>query len=445
MVAELNEAYSILRNPKTRREYDQVQQAKELHHASSPPPPPHPEFESGELTPGQVSFASLPKNVQERLYHRQENKGQEQFQVKLGSVVWNYVFIGVLLCWFWYLFAGADGAKWKSTTASWYIGVTLAVGFLIGLNIVKVTRWIKATLKPYFYITPIYFIKTEYDLVNFYPIWTLMDAAVTHNYRNGSYQSSHVILKFGGYEESVTLSSQEQVSSMLERMRVYDTRLRMAHKKREYEYFRNNDDFLHVPRSHTPAHDILSKAKRLAIYCVSVLLSGIVLYAAMATNDNLSRERWVRHPAPPKYTLSPGAQRPARSSYPEKPLPHSGSVQLYTNAAREAPLEIKAAEGTHHFVKLVDNYSHAPVLTVFLRGGTTINIEVPFGTYEVRYASGQSWHGYEYLFGPHTTYSRAERLFTFQRVGNEISGFSITLYQVAHGNLPTSAIRPTDF
>ena len=126
-------------------------------------------------------------------------------------------------------------------------------------------------------------------------------------------------------------------------------------------------------------------------------------------------------------------------------MPASGSVHMYTKADRVAPFEIKAAQGSHYLLKLVDAYTYAPVLTVFVRSGATVDVDVPLGTYEVRYASGESWYGYEYLFGPDTAYSKADQTFTFELVGNQVGGFTITLYKVANGNLHTSQIKPTDF
>ena len=67
------------------------------------------------------------------------------------------------------------------------------------------------------------------------------------------------------------------------------------------------------------------------------------------------------------------------------------------------------------------------------------------GTYEVRYPSGDKWYGYEYLFGPETSYSKADKTFTFRVEGNQVSGFTITLYKATDGNLHTSPIEPTDF
>ena len=454
MLAELNEAYSILQNATSRAQYDEFRSGKQRRQTAppSPPkpqrepePPPTPSFELGELTPGHAAFARLPKKVQDRLLKRQQNKTEDQFQVKLSSAVWNYVFIAVLLCWFWYLFADANGAKWKDNTLLWYAGITLTVGGLIGRNCVTIWRRVKAKLKPYFYVTPIYFLKTEFDIVSFRPIWMLKDVAVTHNYKNGLYQNSHVVLKFDGHDESLSLSSKQQVETLFERVRAYDARLRTAYANGDHQYFLNYDDFYRVPRSGVPPPVLLSKGKQAFIYAVSVFVCAGGLFAAIASNEELSLKRWVRHSTPTEYTPRPTSQRVVRSSYPEQPLPYSGSVRTYTSGERIAPFEIKASQGSNYLVKLVDAYTHAPVLTVFVRSGTTVNVDAPIGTYEVRYASGKTWYGYEYLFGPDTAYSKADKTFTFEVVGNQVSGFTITLYEVAHGNLRTSTIRPTDF
>ena len=72
-------------------------------------------------------------------------------------------------------------------------------------------------------------------------------------------------------------------------------------------------------------------------------------------------------------------------------------------------------------------------------------MRVPFGTYVVKYASGQKWYGYKHLFGPNTAYNKADSTFAFRREGNQIKGFSITLYAVEGGNLSTLPIKPNDF
>ncbi len=86
-----------------------------------------------------------------------------------------------------------------------------------------------------------------------------------------------------------------------------------------------------------------------------------------------------------------------------------------------------------------------PALTLFVRGGETEKIKVPLGTYELRYASGDKWYGYEHLFGKNTSYSKADKTFTFQVQDNSVNGYTVTLYRVANGNLRTSRIGKADF
>lgn len=450
MLAELNEAYSVLRNNDKRREYDnhhrRTQQQKTSKTRRSPhksnAPPPY--FEVGEMTPGQVLFGNLPEKNQSRLLKRQKNKEVDQYRVKLSSTFWNYVFIFILLCWYLFLFVDADGAKWQRDTLLWYSGITVVVGILIGRNSITIFRWFKSSLKYYFYITPIYFLKTEYDIISYRPIWMLKDVEVTHNYRNGFYQDSDVVLKFDDYNESLTLSSTKQVESLFNKIKTYDNRLREAYAKRDRTYFINNDDFYKVPRSEIKDTESIAKYTRISIYLISVIICLISLLIAIVANNKLSQKLWIKHSVPNVYMENPTPNN-VTPSYPEQILPYTGSVQTWVAVERIAPFEIKAAQGSHHLLKLVNTFTDEPTMTIFVRSGTTVEVDVPLGTYEVRYASGGTWYGYEYLFGPGTTYSRADKTFTFEIIENQISGYTITLYRVADGNLHTSTIRPTDF
>jgi len=131
--------------------------------------------------------------------------------------------------------------------------------------------------------------------------------------------------------------------------------------------------------------------------------------------------------------------------YHEEPMPLNGALQIYTNSERIAPLEIITSNGSNYLVKLVSTYSQQPIMTVFVRGGNTISIQVPLGTYEIKYASGKKWYGYEHIFGTETGYSKADKTFTFENTGYKISGYTITLYSVHNGNLRTSKISQSEF
>lgn len=132
-------------------------------------------------------------------------------------------------------------------------------------------------------------------------------------------------------------------------------------------------------------------------------------------------------------------------SEPEQPLPNPGRIQWYSAGDPVAPLEIKSPAGSHYLVKLSGYYSGKDVLSVFVHGGRTVALDVPLGTYSIKYASGERWYGPEHLFGPDTVYSKAESSFEFRRVGDQISGYTLTLHKVLHGNLHTSTISPEEF
>ena len=130
----------------------------------------------------------------------------------------------------------------------------------------------------------------------------------------------------------------------------------------------------------------------------------------------------------------------------EQSLPPNGHVRPPVNASQTAPFRILTSGGdTHYFLKLEESGTGRSALTVFVRSGHQVDMRVPFGTYVVKYASGQKWYGYQHLFGPDTAYTKADSTFAFRREGNQIKGFSITLYTVEGGNLSTLPITPKDF
>lgn len=129
----------------------------------------------------------------------------------------------------------------------------------------------------------------------------------------------------------------------------------------------------------------------------------------------------------------------------EVPALMNGTIDLYTNQPRVAPLEIDTSGSGYYFVKLVKTETDETVMTIFIHAGQTITTEVPLGSYDVKYASGESWYGYQDLFGTETRYSKANSVFNFQDKGNQISGYTITLYEVVDGNLSTSEILAADF
>jgi hypothetical protein len=129
----------------------------------------------------------------------------------------------------------------------------------------------------------------------------------------------------------------------------------------------------------------------------------------------------------------------------EQPLPPNGSLRRETRGEAAARFKISSSGSSHHLVKLEDVVTSRPVLTVFVRAGQDVEIRVSLGTYIVKYASGETWYGYQDRFGPNTSYSKADTTLEFARQGNQVTGYSITLYGVPGGNLRTTGISAGDF
>lgn len=74
-----------------------------------------------------------------------------------------------------------------------------------------------------------------------------------------------------------------------------------------------------------------------------------------------------------------------------------------------------------------------------------MEIDVPLGEYEMRYATGTIWYGEADLFGSKTTYSKAEEFFEFTQEGDYVYGYTVELYHQSSGNLETNNINESEF
>ena len=136
-----------------------------------------------------------------------------------------------------------------------------------------------------------------------------------------------------------------------------------------------------------------------------------------------------------------------RTSAPLPPAlvpPNSGTTRKNVAAASVAPFEIKTSTGSNHLIKL-ENISGVRVMDIFVRGGDTIEVLVPLGSYILKYAVGDTWYGHEHYFGPDTNYNKANSMFHFRQDGTEIRGYTVKLYRVSGGNLSTSRIKASQF
>jgi len=88
------------------------------------------------------------------------------------------------------------------------------------------------------------------------------------------------------------------------------------------------------------------------------------------------------------------------------------------------------------FIKLIDVSDENNVVTLFVNPGETARIMVPLGSYKMMCASGEIWYGPRYLFGPDTTYTKADKIYEFKKdVSGRVDGWSIDMTPQEEGNL----------
>jgi hypothetical protein len=175
-----------------------------------------------------------------------------------------------------------------------------------------------------------------------------------------------------------------------------------------------------------------------------IVIFGIGLVVWITESSSSSSRKDSNYSSSSSRQLTQTPPKPAFTE-PKQPLPPHGKITWFSAGDPIAPLEIRSSKGSNYLVKLSDYYSGRAVVSVFVQGGRTVNLDVPIGTYKIKYASGENWYGTTHLFGPDTSYSKADSSFDFRVIGDQISGYTLTLYKVVDGNLQTTPITPDEF
>ena len=155
--------------------------------------------------------------------------------------------------------------------------------------------------------------------------------------------------------------------------------------------------------------------------------------------------------APPKPTsVAQRRSEPISVSCVTGSRPQTGVYRNYDlSASLIAPLEIRTAAGANYFVKLESSTTGNPIQTFFIRGGQTMQSNVPLGQFVLKYATGNVWCGENDLFGNETQFHKADAVLQFARQdmdnGYRMIGHTIELILQLDGNLRTSGISRDAF
>jgi hypothetical protein len=172
-------------------------------------------------------------------------------------------------------------------------------------------------------------------------------------------------------------------------------------------------------------------------YWIAVVVGAVSVAIFQATTKE-STPTYVKQTEPVAVSCV-AASRPRTGIY--------RNYDLSSNLA--APFEIRTAVGANYFIKLEDSVTRQPVQTFFIRGGQTMQSNVPLGQFVLKYATGNSWCGENDMFGTETEFHKADAVLRFARQNSDdgytMIGNTIELMLQVNGNLKTSRISREAF
>jgi len=481
MLKELNNAYNEIKDGNYRQNVRPSSSASSNTQSSRAPGP---DINLGRLKAGSGWYANFPKSVQQQLKRRVKEEESMQYAVPLESLVKNYIFLIVLFGWLAILVMNADSNYgWNGEHRNWLLSLTILTGALQSWNIAHMLKWWRSDIKPMLIITPLYVIKTSLDKVQYWPIWTITALNATHHYKNSSYTHTSVVMEFGKERQVFNLYTQPAYDIMRGFINRFVNTFNSAKNKGDWNYLKTEDDFFEVKSDQNGPEPKGSKrvawrvtAITSAIYILAFL--GSYAYNYRKSNDFSASQNSKTYASPaarvPEPTPSPQTYIPPKPApepkynpptqiytqsqieemfrkaeptinYPECALPLNGIYSLETRNECIARFVVNASQYDNYYIKLEDTATKQIALTLFVRAGSTTEVKVPVGNYIVKYASGTKWYGTDHLFGPNTSYNKADTIFDFFIEGNQIVGNSVTLYKVKNGNLETKSIPKEEF
>lgn len=186
-----------------------------------------------------------------------------------------------------------------------------------------------------------------------------------------------------------------------------------------------------------------SPIKKFAQFVLSSIRFSIIIFLIVGIGWAIYDSHEIPQFSTSTQSKAPEQRTSAPLPFPLSP-PNSGTARKNVTAESVAPFEIKTSAGSNYLIKL-ENISGVRVMDIFVRGGDTIEVLVPLGSYILKYAVGDTWYGYEHYFGPDTNYNKANSMLHFRQEGTQIRGYTVKLYRVSGGNLSTSRINASQF
>lgn len=130
-----------------------------------------------------------------------------------------------------------------------------------------------------------------------------------------------------------------------------------------------------------------------------------------------------------------------------KPMPvnQNNGFILKPPGNRPCPVKVNAplVESCYVYFKAIGG--NGSDFSMFVKAGTSCEVNVPVGKYKMYYASGKTWYGVDYKFGDGTEYYTSPDTINCYTDNNYAHGSELTLYSVLNGNMSTTEIDEGSF
>lgn len=403
-----------------------------------------------------LPHSSIPIEVRKLLFFRQAAKQCDCFKYKSYSIPKRVVSSIALSALFLFPPSFVSGERWPQSVVTFFIVVYAVNAAIIARIIISLVEIAKAEFKPHVYVTKLYLVCVRPSEIDFFPLIELKDLKATHNYTNGVYRYTEINMQFIGGNTSLKIKGEKQTKEMMLAIDANRRDFLTRYAAADLEYFKLHNEFIGVDAVSDKPSPVLSGKVKIASYVAAIVLSTSIIAAIAFYNISITQSGWLKESKRKNEDRTTAQSMEAEllkrkkqdsilASLPKLELPESGATHMYIEQNLVAPLSITADNSQHFLVKLVDVSSNQPVMAIFVRSGTRIEVKVPLGTFEIRYASGIRWYGLEYLFGTNTSFGRAEKQFQFTVTESGFSGYSLQLQQVTNGNLKTEKIDGNSF
>ena len=129
-----------------------------------------------------------------------------------------------------------------------------------------------------------------------------------------------------------------------------------------------------------------------------------------------------------------------------KLTPANGDTIIKSLNSAYAPFEVATRGSSNYYVLLEPTDGNTGNrVSFYVRGGSSISVKVPLGSYKLYYATGTDFYGKTRLFGASTKYYQAGTVLNFKRQGLNYTGYSVELYLQSGGNLSTRNVGRSGF